>query len=353
MEMAGIEMLPPEAGVPWIRRELTEGSARGEVVVAQALGALLAELDANGGLDTSSAEPVAGPLIGVPLKMDVYEGLVIDTQLDPALQPFLYDHRIEGTPVLPGVVGIEAFAEAALLPLPGWRVDAVEDVHFLAPFKFYRDEPRAISLHAKFHPDGDRLIAHCRLTGTRTLANQTEPQLTTHFTGNVRLTRQAPAPVVGANATFSGSIIGASDIYRVYFHGPAYRVIERASWNGHQMIARFAARLPDHHVPADRPLAFAPRLIELCFQTAGLYEMVVQRRMGLPLRVDRVRLFRSPESAEGPLFAVVTPAADFASFDADVVDSAGNLYLCLNGYRTVQFRETVDLQLVQTAEARS
>ena len=353
MEMAGIEMLAPEAGVPWIRRELTEGAAHGEVVVAQSLGALLSELDATGGLDTgATGRGSGGPLIGTPVKMDVSTGLAIETQLDPAVQPFLYDHQIEGRPVLPGVVGIEAFAEAALWPLPGWRVDAVEDVRFIAPFKFYRNEPRTITTHARFRDDGDYLVAHCCLTGSRTLANQSEPQVTTHFTGKVRLTRQAPSPApMGPAAMLTGSIIEASDIYRIYFHGPAYRVIERASWDGHQMVGQFAARLPDHHVPADRPLAIAPRLIELCFQAAGLYEMVVQRRMGLPLHVDRVRLFRAPESAEGPLFAVVTPGADSACFDVEVVDSAGHLYLCLNGYSTVEFQEVEDLHLLNTETA--
>jgi hypothetical protein len=38
------------------------------------------------------------------------------------LQPFLHDHQIEGTPVLPGVMGLEAFAEAAQCLVPGWHV---------------------------------------------------------------------------------------------------------------------------------------------------------------------------------------------------------------------------------------
>ena len=53
MELAGIDMLPPEAGVPWIRRELTAGGTRGEVVVGRTPRAiLLNEWDATGGLDT-------------------------------------------------------------------------------------------------------------------------------------------------------------------------------------------------------------------------------------------------------------------------------------------------------------
>ena len=47
MELAGIDMLPPEAGIPWIRRELTAGGTRGEVVVGQRLGILLKEWDAD------------------------------------------------------------------------------------------------------------------------------------------------------------------------------------------------------------------------------------------------------------------------------------------------------------------
>ncbi|MEJ5250200.1 MAG: SDR family NAD(P)-dependent oxidoreductase, partial [Caldilinea sp.] len=39
LESLGVDMLPPEAGVPTIRRELTYGGARGEVVVAGRLGA--------------------------------------------------------------------------------------------------------------------------------------------------------------------------------------------------------------------------------------------------------------------------------------------------------------------------
>ena len=64
--------------------------------------------------------------------------------------PFLDDHRIDGTAVLPGVMGVEAFAEAAAALVPGYRAAAIEDVDFLAPFKFYRDEPRVITVTAVF-----------------------------------------------------------------------------------------------------------------------------------------------------------------------------------------------------------
>ena len=105
-------------------------------------------------------------------------------------------------------MGIEAFAEAALCMLPGWHVAAIEDVNFLAPFKFYRSEPRTVTIEAVFRPEGEAMVADCRLTGSRSLPNQTEPQVTTHFTARVRLTRQAPetvaAPALGEPARSHG-----------------------------------------------------------------------------------------------------------------------------------------------------
>ena len=57
---------------------------------------------------------------------DAVQGLIVETELDPENQAFLYDHKIEDTPVLPGVMGLEAFAELSTLLLPGYRVESIE-----------------------------------------------------------------------------------------------------------------------------------------------------------------------------------------------------------------------------------
>jgi NAD(P)-dependent dehydrogenase (short-subunit alcohol dehydrogenase family) len=357
MELAGIDMLPPEAGIPLIRRELTAGGSRGEIVVGQKLGALLNEWDVSGGLDVSTEQtttaqhtPAHGPMIGKIVSAGLYSGLTIDTLLDPTVQPFLHDHKIDGTPVLPGVMGIEAFAEAALCLLPDWHIESIENVNFAAPFKFYRNEPRTLTTQAHIHSQGDLVVADCALIGRRVLPAQTEPQVTTHFTARVRLTRK-PCEMVVASPLIppSGSVVEAADIYRVYFHGPAYRVIERAWRDGNRMVGLFAGGLGNNHHPAAQPTLMAPRLIELCFQTAGLWQLGVQSQMGLPQHVDRIHVWRAPDLANGPLYAVVTPYPLQGSFDADVVDTAGNHYVRLSGYRTVPFPVAADaLKTLQT-----
>src|SRR4030095_9451024 len=124
--------------------------------------------------------------------------------------------RIDGTPVLPGVMGIEGFAEAATLLFPDLRVTAVEDVEFLAPFKFYRGEPRTLTLQLVFPLEGEDVVAEARLVGRRTLPGQTEPQVTVHFKARVRLAAEMPegAGEVRVPAA-NGEAVGAEDIYRI------------------------------------------------------------------------------------------------------------------------------------------
>jgi len=284
-------------------------------------------------------------------RMELDGRLTVETTLDPALQPFLDHHRIDGTAVLPGVMGIEGFAEVALSIAPGWQIDAIEDIEFLAPFKFYRDEPRAVTIEARFLPQGEGLAADCRLTGRRVLAGQPEPRVETHFTGHVRLSKRRHDTADGsAPGARHGSAIDAADIYRVYFHGPAYRVLKCAWSDENGAVGEAAAGLPDNHHPSGQPLAIGPRLIELCFQTAGIYEMAVHKQMGLPRHVDGITFYRTPDPADGPLFAVVTANSASRTFDADVVDGAGRLYLHVSGYRTVVFREDVDARVFASAQ---
>ena len=115
----GGRVLPPEAGVAWIRRELGVHFFAGEVVVAGELGLMTGTNHETGGLEITAVDTVGtGPMVGDVVRADVLHGLVVQTRLDPTAQPFLDNHRIDGTAVLPGVMGIEAFAEVARLLTP-------------------------------------------------------------------------------------------------------------------------------------------------------------------------------------------------------------------------------------------
>ncbi|MGZ4565050.1 MAG: SDR family NAD(P)-dependent oxidoreductase, partial [Mycobacterium sp.] len=344
MAAAGVEMLPAEAGVAWIRRELGTGLTDGEVVVAGALGALVAEPHDTGGIDPTSLT-AQGPMVGEVVRASVHDGLVLHTTLDPATRPFLNHHRIDGTPVLPGVMAMEAFAEAARVLAPELEIAAIENVDFRAPLKFYRDEARTVTVTALVRPDGDDLVAECRLSAERCLPGTERPQRTVHFTGSVRLT-VGPHPLAdgpGDRGADSGGDVPAltpQQVYRLYFHGPAYQVVDSAWKRDGGAAARLAANLP---AQTDEPVLIGPRLVELCFQTAGLFEAGTDAVLALPLHVDAVQLNGKPTERAG-LVATARPDGH-GGFDCMVHDD-GRLVLRVDGYRTVPLPEPPPADIV-------
>ncbi len=350
MEALGVDMLPPESGVPTVRRELTSGNAAGEVVVAGRLGAWLEEWDVTGGLDVEKASAFLEtrvprlPLVGKIVACKLYGGVEIETTLDPRVQPFLYDHAPDPeTPWLPGVMATEALAEAAVVLAPGYHVAAVENVQMLGAFKFFRMEPRTLYLSAVVIAGGaGELIAHTTLRSISRPTKEGLPaQVKEHFVADVRLQCNRPAvdKITFEPPARTALDTGQADIYRLFFHGPAYQVLESAGVRQVEAVGILPKHLPPdvaHKAPNGHAVLMSPRLIESIFQAAALWHVRQKGAMAFPLGVGSVTTYRDPETANGKrLYAVVSTSDDGQTFDGRVIDDEGDVYVDLRGYRTV------------------
>ena len=364
MEALGVDMLPPEAGVPTIRRELTYGGARGEIVVAGRLGAWLEERDPTGGLDPAKAAAALAarsprlPMVGEIKAAKLYGGIEVETPLDPKVQPFLFDHMPDPeTPWLPGVMATESLAEAASLLAPGYHIVAVENEEMMGAFKFFRLEPRTLYLNASiFAAAGNDLLAHVTLRSVTKPAKEGLPtQVKEHFAADVRLRKgekgeggeggEGTSPLPDVDFAPPADLpITAEAVYKRFFHGPAYQVIERAMVAGNRAIGLFSAHLPPNTAgevsgevsgEGTSPLRMAPRLVELCFQLAALWHQETHGAMAFPLGFRSVTAYRQEADATGRLYGLVATEDAGETFDCRVVDEAGNVFVELNGYRTV------------------
>ncbi len=347
MKALGIDMLPPESGVPTVRRELVAGGFRGEVLVAGELGVMVDEYDETGGLDLAKANEILAakrnelPMIGAVTRAPLYGGLEIQTTVDPKAQPFLFDHAPDAdTPWLPGVMAIESMAEAATLLAPDLHVTSVRNIEMLGAFKFFRNEARTLYLNIVATPGNDHdLIAHVTLYSVTPPARDGLPVRTQdHFKADVILSRERAST---ADVDFSPPEeddlpTRAEEIYGVFFHGPAYQVLERVGVLDNQAIGMMPRELPPNSEPADVQYLMAPRLIELCFQTAAQWSVECKEAMAFPLGVRSLTVYQQPGLAEDArYYSKVTTGDDGESFDAQVVDEAGRVYVEMHGYRTV------------------
>jgi hypothetical protein len=78
----------------------------------------------------------------------------------------------------------------------------------------------------------------------------------------------------------------------------------------------------------------APRLVELCFQAAGLWQAGLEGRLALPAHVGSARVLRDPATASGALHAMARQTGP-GRFDCAVVDATGQVIVRLDDYRTV------------------
>jgi hypothetical protein len=238
-------------------------------------------------------------------------------------------------------MGTEAFAEVASVLCPGFHVAAIEDESFLLPFKFHRGKPATLHLRAVGSPG--RVGEVCVSAELRSIV-QPKPELPAqervHFRARVRMRREAPEkPKVAFKKPAARDLtIGKDAVYEVYFHGPAYRVIERAAVEGDGVVALMAPGLPPNAKPAGAPEAVAPRLLELCFQAAGLWLLARKQTMALPTALERASAYR-PEEGERRLYAIVEARAGGDAFDVRVVDEKGLVHAEVVGYRTVALPE--------------
>jgi enediyne polyketide synthase len=126
LQREGISAITLEDGIHWFRELLAPGLPSVAIVVTGRLGAF------------SPLPTVAPPL---PLLRYLerprvyYAGveLVVDSDLSSGSDTYLLDHVFHGEPLFPGVMGLEAMAQAAMAVTGAARLPAFEDVHFEQP----------------------------------------------------------------------------------------------------------------------------------------------------------------------------------------------------------------------------
>ena len=366
MKRAGIEMMHPAAAAPLVRHELAHGKPGSEVIYAGSLGLMETPRRPDGGLDLESANRALTQ--GRPLHimltratgLDLNEGVILEADLDPSSEPFLRDHALNGIPLLPGVMGIEGLSTAArhiasrLASEKGsFRVSALENIEFMAPFKFYKNQPRRVTWKAKVVREDERLVAYASLESSLTRYGR-DPEKMLHFTAKVYLlpVGEPLEEMSDAAPHWNGSqTITADEIYKLYFHGPSFQVLEAVQREEGQVVGKLR-----HGLPAltneNQDMSTPPALVELVLQTAGVWEIGTTGVMALPRSIGSLRVYRVGMNGTD-IYAEVKPHQDEDQrpcFDARVVDAKGRVYLELENYRTEPLPYSVEKEKLEALQ---
>jgi malonyl CoA-acyl carrier protein transacylase len=349
MHASGVTPIPTTEGVRHFLAELAQPGVR-ESVVAGEVGAI----DADGqvvakGWDLASA--IANQLIADKADrfrlLESVESLVPDRSLvatvvvDQARDPGLRDHKVDGVPYLPGVFGIEAFAEAASLLAPkDHSFLGAENVKFASPLKQLKAPPVRAKLEATVtsRPGAPATTIACRLT-TQFMGPDGKPhgEPRLHFEATIRygvlaMMPKAPTPACDRSVQRSG-------IYPPFFHGPSFQVLEAAGPWSPEAAGVYRDPTERHFGAGGATFTSYPMITEALFQVCGLQTLFADKAMSLPAGIAKLECHHTGSTpSEVRLRGRPTgrDAAGNRTFDAEAVAGDGRLLVRLVGYSMVE-----------------
>ncbi|MGB0588140.1 MAG: SDR family NAD(P)-dependent oxidoreductase [Myxococcota bacterium] len=330
LEHMGVEMLPPSIGAKMVGDMMAFGTV-GEVVAAGALGAL------------GGAAAMAGDATGAD---QLFDSIVLDTNglaltarvtLDPTKVRFLADHAIDGTPVLPGVFGMELFSRAARQLATCPRDLVFENVAFARPVKCHKGAP--ISLEVTVERDGEHL--NLALFSERTLRTGRVDR-TEHFTGRISLAPAAPAGDAFVMTSADLDRVGpdAEGIYSVFFHTGSFRLLNAVPYAGRSGLVATGTICDEDPAPGLEvsELLSDPFGREAAFQAAGLHAMAHQGHMFLPAAIGRATVYHPARAGQDVFVRVLEiegAPEGRAMFDAEIWSTDGALLQRLEGLQMI------------------
>ncbi|MFO0724342.1 MAG: C45 family autoproteolytic acyltransferase/hydrolase [Myxococcota bacterium] len=290
LEQTGQAFMSPAEGANHFVRELWSGLREPEVTIAEKLDAL--DLDRiligeNSSFQRAQNAVESSPMLGrLILSEREPEERVITERSLLASEPFLDQHRMGNTPILPAVIGLETLSELAALESDRFTIGEVS-IH--QPLKLHDDGTALIRAERK----GERL----RLTMTALRPDGVVLEPDRIFVTASRMARRPiPRKVLpewdGAGSHYPYP--AAPDLTpgsRAIFHGPPFRVVEAIMPMGNMSgLARLLVPPADALVKGSRANAWRvpAALIDGCLQTAGFLARLLFGVFALPAGFGRI-----------------------------------------------------------------
>ena len=262
----------------------------------------------------------------------------LEKEFNLTSDPYLADHAIEGTPYVPGVMGLETFFETSTA-LTGHVTKALQDVHFYLPIKLLRNRPQAVRVIGKAQGNDVAMEIESDFINSKGVKMGNTRR---HFTARTLAEFTSTWDQVKAQAMTgleSPLQVTAAEIYQKYFHGPSFQVLGGiVRVNAQESLAIYNTTPRPQWTDGPRTLLANPMLIEAAFQCCGFQDMAVAHKMTLPDGIAQVAVLNNQlPPARLYLYGVNkgTTADGKTLHDAYVFDAQGNVWVEIHGYQAI------------------
>jgi hypothetical protein len=251
-----------------------------------------------------------------------------------ASDPYLYDHRLEGKPVLPAAGALEWMAEFVQSAWPEWTVTEARDLRVLRGLVLETEAGRKVLFKARAssHADADSLQVAVEIVDP-------ERKLPFYRASLILRPQLEESPTIELMPLTSSTSLDTTKAYRDFlFHGDRFQLltsIERLNEEG--IDARVIPSQPSVWLNGKSSVSgkswlFDPGLVDTAPQLAIVWARMQWDTTALPSRLGKVvRYGQLPRSGQLQIAFRVKPTSDKNTllYDAVFLDENGNIRLHL------------------------
>ncbi len=282
LEMQGITAIPTKYGVETFVNLLLHGEKnQPEVVVAGELGAILKQTESK---EYQSTQPIFDN-IHCNKKNYIATG-----SISTKSHRYLIDHQIQDVPVFPGVMGIEAFFEA-YKEITGESANSITNVDFKSALRIEKDKTQKI------------MVSTHLLKNKMKLLSVRENDETKHFVTDIPSKIDRPVYSMKDIELSHVNIMNQKEIYSLFFHGPTFQVLDALNTiKQNEIITK--VRIDQRIRLKSQSMLLFPLIIEAAFQTAGLYDLLMNEKFSLPSKIAKLTLYSQDNTSLKPSYAI-------------------------------------------------
>ncbi|MHA1463445.1 MAG: hypothetical protein ACTSQ0_10310 [Candidatus Heimdallarchaeota archaeon] len=242
---------------------------------------------------------------------------------------YLDHHRFNNTPFLPGVIGLELFAELGRILFPNKTIQRFEDIHFLSGIRLKKDNP--ITIYTNIIANDN--IADVVITSISKGSSENKSNSKVHFTAKMvfgsRVRERQKIPVLKKLPMLTGEFI-----YQILPHGSSFQILAELNSIENEMIAVGSFRKRQLFGWKVKELLTEPFILEAGFQAIGLMDFIINGRAGLPSKIKQITYF---ETDDKPYFIVGRENSEKSGFyDFRILSRKGNVHAKVNDFQMVE-----------------
>ena len=332
----GVIPIPPDLGRRFLREEIRHGAKEEVELVAGIFDRPIDGVPREGCcVDPGNAPSAIVPVADLPLLDDSPQvhadgSLVLRYTFSLARGPYLDDHRVSGTAVVPAAVAVELMAEVAQAGWPDRVVAEVRDLRVLHGIRLDGDADRAVLVRARAAAHGDAQQA--RVDVEIVAADEARA----HYRCTILLRTRLSAPPADQLLPLDhgGQAVSAEQAYGQYcFHGPTFQLLEAVEritptgadgWLRPSDPGRW---IPG--VPASARWIFDPGITDVLLQMVIIHDQLFADKYPLPSRIERIERHGLLPSQGVLRFFARNMGSDQAEVRSDyrVLDAGGGVAL--------------------------